>query len=86
MCSDETSALLLSELGVSSLTAAGVRHAPGEVIGGETRGEGARLRAKVDWDRLTRVRREGEGALEACTEQCRQVLRRPWCRVVDRNT
>ena len=76
MCSDEISALLLSELGVSSLTGSGVRHAPGEVVGGETRGEGARLRAKVDWDRLSRVRREGEEALVACAEDCRHVFRR----------
>eukprot|EP00904_Undaria_pinnatifida_P001449 jgi/Undpi1/11304/HiC_scaffold_30.g13602.m1 len=53
---DEISALLLSELGVSSLT----------IAGGEARGEEARLRAKVDWDRSNRVRREGEEALEAC--------------------
>lgn len=73
--SDEVSGLLLSELGMSSITAAGVRHAPSEVIGGETRGEGAKLRAKVDWDAAARTQKEGTGTLEACAEGCRQVFR-----------
>lgn len=71
--SDEVSACLLSELGIGSITAAGVRHAPGEVIGGETRGEAARLRAKADWDRASGSRREAEVALQACAEGCRHA-------------
>lgn len=61
---------------MSSITAAGVRHAPSEVIGGETQGEGAKLRAKVDWDAAARAQKEGTGTLEACVEGCRQVFRR----------
>lgn len=71
MRSDEISGLLLSELGVSSVTASGVRHAPGEVIGGESVGEVARLSAKVDWDRAACAEKEGERALEACAKGCR---------------
>lgn len=71
--SDEVSGLLLSELGMSSVTAAGVRHAPGEVIGGETQGDGAKLRAKMDWDVAARAQTEGAETLAACVEGCRQV-------------
>lgn len=73
VCSDEVSGLLLSELGMSSVTAAGVRHAPGEIIGGEVQGEESRLRAKVDWDRTSSTLAEAEAAFEACAEGCRQV-------------
>lgn len=69
--SDEVSALLLKELGLSSVTRMGVRHAPGEVIGGEVEGEGARFRAKVGWDRAVSVQREAEQALGTCMEECR---------------
>lgn len=69
--SDEVSALLLSELRQSSITAQGVRHAPGEVIGGDAGGEDAKLRAKVQWDLAVRQRRERTEALDACVEGSR---------------
>lgn len=56
---------------MSSVTRMGVRHAPGEVIGGEVEGEGTRFRAKADWDRVASVQREAEQALGTCMEECR---------------
>ncbi|CAM9450352.1 unnamed protein product, partial [Ectocarpus sp. 13 AM-2016] len=73
---DDTSALVLDELGMSSVTLSGVRHAPGEVVGGGAQGEGARLRAKLDWDLANHARRDGESSLEACVEACRDLTRR----------
>ncbi|CAN0503028.1 unnamed protein product, partial [Ectocarpus sp. 12 AP-2014] len=73
---DDTSALVLDELGMSSVTLSGVRHAPGEVVGGAAQGEGARLRAKLDWDLANHARRDGEASLEACVEACRDLTRR----------
>lgn len=69
--SDEVSALLLSELRQSSITVHGVRHAPGEVVGGETWGEGAKLRAKAEFDLAVRTYTERTEALEACAEGSR---------------
>ncbi|CAM9172353.1 unnamed protein product [Pylaiella littoralis] len=73
---DDTSAIVLGELGMGSVTVSGVRHAPGEVTGGEVQGEAARLKAKLDWDRADRARREVEASLEACAEGCRDLTRR----------
>ncbi|CAM9297243.1 unnamed protein product [Scytosiphon promiscuus] len=73
---DDTSAMVLSELRMSSITVSGVRHAPGEVVGGEAHGEKARLAAKQDWDLANRARRQEEASLEACVEGCRDLTRR----------
>ena len=56
---------------MSSVTKMGVRHAPGEVVGGEVQGEEARLRGKFDWDRAVSAQREAERALKVCAEGCR---------------
>ncbi|CAM9531066.1 unnamed protein product, partial [Discosporangium mesarthrocarpum] len=63
---DEVSALLLSELGLPSISATGSRHMRGEMINDDVQGRGGILRQKMVWDEVVIAHGRKREELAAC--------------------